>query len=198
MDGNRRIEAVVIGASAGGVEAVCTLLAALPVPFGPAVVILLHLLPGRHTALPQLFSRYAPLPVKEAEDKEHIEGGRVYLAPPDYHLLVEPEKCFALSADEPHHFSRPSIDLLFESAAYAYRDNLLAIVLTGASSDGAAGLQAVRGLHGMAWVQDPTEANVSVMPDAALALAGADRVLSLKDMSDALNQLNQLDQQNYG
>jgi len=195
MGENRRIDAIVIGASAGGVEAVCTLLAALPAAFGPAVVILLHLPPGRPTALPQLFSRYTTLPVKEAEDKERIAGGTVYLAPPDYHLLVEPEKCFALSADEPHHFSRPSIDLLFESAAYAYRENLLAVVLTGASHDGAAGLQAVRILRGMAWVQDPAEANVSVMPDAALSLAGADRVLSLKDMADALRRM---DQQNHG
>jgi two-component system, chemotaxis family, protein-glutamate methylesterase/glutaminase len=192
MDGNRHIEAIVIGASAGGVEAVCTLLAALPAAFGPPVVILLHLPPGRPTTLPQLFSRYTSLPVKEAEDKERIERQTVYLAPPDYHLLVEPEKCFALSADEPHHFSRPSIDLLFESAAYAYRENLLAVVLTGASSDGAAGLQAVRALRGIAWVQDPAEANVSIMPDAALALAGADRVLSLKDMADALHRMDQL------
>ena len=191
MDAPRRIEAVVLGASAGGVEAVCTLLSALPQRFRPALIIVLHLLPGRPTALPQLFSRYTSLPVKEAEDKEPIEGGKVYLAPPDYHLLVEPDKHFALSADEPHHFSRPSIDLLFEAAAYAYRERLLAVVLTGASSDGAAGLQAVRALHGTAWVQDPADANTSIMPGAAITLAGADCVLALKDMARALATLEQ-------
>lgn len=191
MDGNRAIEAIAIGASAGGVEAVCTLLAALPARFAPAIIIVLHLPPSRPTTLPQLFARTTSLAVKEAEDKERIEGGRVYIAPPDYHLLVEPDKRFALSADEPHHFSRPSIDLLFESAAYAYREKLLGIVLTGASSDGAAGLQAVRVLHGTAWVQDPAEANVSIMPEAALALAGADSVMSLNDIAAALAGLEQ-------
>jgi len=190
MDTARRFDAVVLGASAGGVEAVCTLLGALPKDFAPAIVIVLHLPPNRTTALPQLFSRYVSLPVKEAEDKETILAGTVYLAPPDYHLLIEPDKRFALSADEPLHFSRPSIDVLFESAAYAYRERLLALVLTGASSDGAEGLQAVRSLQGAAWVQDPAEASSSAMPGAAIALAGADCILSLKDMAASLAALD--------
>jgi len=187
----RSIEAVAIGASAGGVEAACILLDALPAGFAPALVLVLHLPPTRSTTLPQLFARHSALPVKEAEDKELLCGGTVYLAPPDYHLLIEPDKRFALSADEPHHFSRPSIDVLFDSAAYAYRDRLLAAVLTGASSDGAAGLATVRAMGGLAWVQDPADADTSIMPGAALAQAGADRVLSLADMAAALAKIEQ-------
>lgn len=195
MNRPRCIDAVVIGASAGGVEAVCTLLGALPADFGPAVIVVLHLPPGRPTALPQLFSRYTSLPVKEAEDKETVDGGKVYLAPPDYHLLVEPDRRFALSADEPLHFSRPSIDLLFESAAYAYRDRLLALVLTGASSDGADGMRTVRALQGAAWVQDPADASASAMPGAAIAQAGADSIMALTDLAAALATLATIEQQ---
>lgn len=191
MERHQHFDAVVLGASAGGVDAVCTLLSALPGDFSPALVIVLHLPPGRPTALPQLFARYTTLPVKEAEDKEPLEGGKIYIAPPDYHLLIEPDKRFALSTDEPEHFSRPAIDVLFDAAAYAYRERLLAVVLTGASSDGAVGLQVVRALHGSAWVQDPADAISNTMPSAALALAGADRVLPLNAMAAALAALEQ-------
>lgn len=190
MERPRHFDAIVIGASAGGVEAVCTLLAALPAGFRQAVIIVLHLLPTRRNTLPEVFARHSALPVREAEDKARIAGGTVYLAPPDYHLMVEPEYSFALSADEPQNFSRPSIDVLFESAAYAYRERLLGIILTGASSDGAAGLQAVRAMRGSAWVQDPEDASSPVMPGAALALAGADRVMPLAGMASALATLN--------
>lgn len=186
---NPDIEAIAIGASAGGVEAVCTLLRGLGTGMRAAMMLVLHLPPGRSTTLAQLLGRYTKLTVKEAEDKEPVEPGTIYLAPPDYHLLVEPDKRFTLSADEPHRFSRPSIDLLFESAAYAYRDRLLGVVLTGASSDGAAGLAAVRALHGRAWVQDPAEASASVMPNAAIAQAGADRIMPLSAMAAALSKL---------
>lgn len=188
-DVTRPVEAVVIGASAGGVEAISAILEALPANFSAAVLIVLHLPPNRPTALPQLFGKRARLPVKEAEDKEIIRGGMVYIAPPDYHLLVEPDKRFSLSVDEAEHFSRPSIDLLFESAAYAYRERLLGIVLTGASVDGAAGLRSVRTLGGRAWVQDPGDAAVSIMPAAAIAEAGADCVGSLMEITAKLSRL---------
>jgi two-component system chemotaxis response regulator CheB len=110
----------------------------------------------------------------------------VYIAPAGYHLLVESEKTFALSLDEPVNFSRPSIDVLFESAAYAYRDRALAIVLTGANADGAQGLRIVRALGGAGWVQDPASAAASAMPTAAIARAGADRIMTLNDMAQAL------------
>lgn len=184
--GEGRIDAIAIGASAGGVEALGILLGALPSRFVPAVFVVLHLPADRGTVLPQLFGRRSARRVKEAEDKEPVMPGTVYLAPPDYHLLVESDRTLALSRDEPVHYSRPSIDLLFESAALAYRERLLAIVLTGASHDGAEGLKQVRECGGMAWVQDPGEATASVMPAAALAHAGADAVLALDKIAARL------------
>ena len=182
-----RIEAVVIGASAGGVEALIDILEGLPNDFGAAVIVVLHLPRQRTTTLPHLFARRCALPVQEAADKETIRTGVVYLAPPDYHLLVEPDKQMALSVDEPQHFSRPAIDLLFESAAYAYRDKLLGIVLTGASIDGAAGLRIIQAFGGVTWVQNPHEASMSVMPAAAIAAGGADAVLSLREIAARLS-----------
>lgn len=183
------IEAIAIGASAGGVEALGTLLASLPQTFQLPVFIVLHLPPDRSTMLPQLLSRRCPLPVKEAEDKEPVTPGTVYFAAPDYHLLVEPDRTFSLSRDEPIHYSRPSIDLLFESAAFVYRKHLLGIVLTGASQDGAEGLKQIRECGGAAWVQDPEEATSSTMPAAALARAGADAVMPLAAMVTRLSRL---------
>jgi two-component system chemotaxis response regulator CheB len=176
------IELVVVGASAGGVEALGTLLDGLPRDFRPAVAIVLHIPPDRNSLLPALFAQRCALPVKEAEDKEPVRQGMVYIAPPDYHLLIEPDRTFALSRDDAVNFSRPSIDVLFESAALAYRDTLLGIVLTGASADGAAGLRTVRHAGGQAWVQHPDEASSSLMPASAIALAGADRIIGLEDM----------------
>ncbi|WP_019142634.1 chemotaxis protein CheB [Noviherbaspirillum massiliense] len=189
MDSSRQIEAVVIGASAGGVEALTMLLQALPADFAPAVCAVIHLAPDGPGMLPQLLGRRCALPVKEAEDKEAIEPGTVYFAVPDYHLLVEREKLLSLSREEAVLFSRPSIDVLFESAAYAYRDRLLGIILTGANMDGAAGLEAVRTEGGLAWVQDPAEAQARAMPAAAIAQAGADLVLPLKDMALRLSRM---------
>jgi len=186
-----RYDAVVIGASAGGVEALGVLLGALPPSFPAAILAVLHLPPDRTTMLPALLGRRCARPVKEAEDKEPVEPGTVYLAPPDYHLLVEPGGTLSLSRDEPVHFSRPAIDLLFESAAMAWRERLLGISLTGASSDGAEGLHEVRACGGTAWVQDPAQATAPVMPAAALALAGADEVLALADMAAKLANLGQ-------
>lgn len=183
------IEAIAIGASAGGVEALGQLLQALPHDFHPAIFVVLHLPPDRSTVLPQLFARRCARPVKEAEDKEPIMQGTVYLAAPDYHLLVEPGKCLALSRDEPVHFSRPSIDLMFESAALVYKERLLGIILTGANADGAQGLKQIRDCGGAAWVQDPDEAMSSMMPASAITRAGADSVLPLKLMADRLSQL---------
>jgi len=180
------LDAVVIGASAGGVEAITTLLAPLRAPFGVAVVIVIHLPPTNENLLVSVLRPRCALPVAEAADKDSIERGTVYLAPPGYHLLVEPGRTFALSLDAPVHFSRPSIDVLFESAAFAYRDRLLGILLTGANADGADGIARIRAFGGQAWVQDPSTAAAPAMPTAALERAGADRVLSLPEMAAAL------------
>lgn len=182
----REIEAVVIGASAGGIEAVSMLLAALPHDFTPAVLVVIHVPAANQNLLVEVLAPRCALGVQEAADKASIRGGMVYLAPPSYHLLVEPDRSFALSADAPVNYSRPSIDVLFESAAYAYRDRLLGIVLTGANADGADGLAQVRAFGGRAWVQEPDGAVASMMPASAIERAGADRILSLPDMAAAL------------
>lgn len=181
-----RVKLIAIGASAGGVEALGILLAALPADCRAALAVVLHLAPGRSSRLPALYAGRCALPIKEVEDKEPILAGTVYFAAPDYHMQVEPDRSFSLSQDEAVYFSRPAIDIAFESAAYAYQDEMLAIVLTGASADGAAGLLAVRQQGGLAWVQDPAQALVATMPAAALALAGADRVASIAGIAAGL------------
>lgn len=178
----RDADAVVIGASAGGVHALQALLGALDADFAPAVLVVLHLPPSRESLMAELLDAACALPVAEALDKQPVRGGTVTLAPPDYHLLVEPERCLALSVDDPVLFSRPAIDPLFESASAAYGPRLLALLLTGASTDGSAGLAAVRRRGGQAWVQDPASASAATMPAAALAHAGADAVLTLDQM----------------
>lgn len=178
--------AVVIGASAGGVEALGMLLAALPKGFSPAVVIVMHVPAANKSLLVEVLGPRCVLKVREAGDKQPVAGGTVYVAPPAYHLLIEPDHSFALSVDPPVNYSRPSIDVLFESAAYAYREHLLGIVLTGANSDGADGLARIRAFGGKGWVQQPETAVASVMPAAAIARAGADQILSLPDMAAEL------------
>lgn len=182
----RDADAVVIGGSAGGVQALQRLLGALPTAFAPAVLVVLHLPRHRPSLLAEVFAHDCALPVAEAVDKQPIEGGQVVIAPPDYHLLVEPDRTLALSIDEPVLHSRPAIDPLFESAAAVYGPRLLALLLTGASEDGSAGVAAVRRCGGVAWVQDPQEADAPTMPASALARAGADAVLTLDAMAQRL------------
>lgn len=186
------VSAVVIGASAGGVEALGYLLAGLPSGFIPALIAVQHLAPTFPSLLPRLFAQRCDLPVAEAEDKMPVEGGHVYIAPPDYHLLVERNSSdsqsvhFAMSIDPPVRFSRPSIDVLFESAAYAYGKRLLGIVLTGANDDGAQGLLAIRAAGGSTWVQEPSTAEASTMPYAAISIVAAATVLTLDQISACL------------
>ncbi|KUL97322.1 chemotaxis protein CheB [Bosea sp. WAO] len=161
-------QAIVIGASAGALEALSAILPVLPKGFGLPIMIVVHVPPDRDSVLSELFQAKCGLLVKEAEDKEPILGGTVYFAPPGYHLLIEADKCLALSSDEPVLFSRPSIDVLFESAADAYGSGLIGVVLTGANQDGAKGLQAIVEAGGTALVQSPKGAFSSVMPEAAI------------------------------
>lgn len=189
MDYSSPPDFVAIGASAGGVEAIGMLLAALPKEMSASLAVVLHMPPNKPSFLAELFGERCARPVKEAEDKEPIEPGTVYLATPDYHLLVEPEKSFALSSEQAVLFSRPSIDLLFESSAYTYGERMLGIVLTGASSDGAWGLGQVRQRGGQGWVQDPESARSRAMPAAALATAGADRILELPELAAELSRI---------
>lgn len=162
-----RAEAVVVGGSAGAVDVLGTLLPDLPADFPLPIIVVVHLPARRTSLLPPLFASRCALPVREPEDKQPIERG-VWFAPPDYHLLVESDHTFSLSIDRPVRFSRPSIDVLFESAARAYGSALLGVVLTGANDDGARGAQAIRKFGGVVAVQSPDTAVASEMPRAAI------------------------------
>jgi two-component system chemotaxis response regulator CheB len=178
---------VVVGASLGGLRAVSALLAALPAGFGLPVVVAQHRSPD-DAGLAAFLQRSSARPVLEAEDKLPLAPGSVYLAPPDYHLLVDGER-LALSTEAPLAFARPSIDVLFESAADAHGPHAVGVILTGASDDGAAGLARIRGRGGLAIVQEPAEAACAVMPRAAIVAAGADHILPLAAIAPALASL---------
>src|SRR4051812_44468685 len=189
VTGDRGYELVVIGASWGGLDALERVLGGLPPDFPIPIAVAQHRSPdGNSEGLARLLSAHSPLPVIDAEDKMRIEGAHVYLAPPDYHLYVEPDG-FSLSVDDAVLYSRPSIDVLFESAADLYRDRLIAVILTGANEDGAQGIATVKRLGGYAIVQNPVEAERPEMPRAALRATDPDQVLSLAAMPGALAEL---------
>lgn len=170
--------AVVIGASAGAIQALSHILPDLPENYLVPILIVVHI-PADGSDLPQLFRAKCRLAVKEAEDKEPIRPGMIYFAPPDYHLLVEADRTISLSFDEPVLYSRPSIDVLFESAADAYGADLTGVILTGANEDGAEGLAAVAQAGGVALVEDPAGAFATAMPRGALARSPQATALSL-------------------
>ncbi|WCE06252.1 chemotaxis protein CheB [Pseudoxanthomonas sp. JBR18] len=184
------IDAIVIGASAGGVIALQALLGSLPATLRQVVLIVLHLPRDRPSRIAEVIGAHCALEVAEAQDKQPLSAGQVLVAPPDYHLLVEDRGHVALSLDEPVLFSRPAIDPLFESAAGVFGERLLGILLTGASSDGSAGVAAVRGAGGTIWIQCPADAASPLMPASALAHAGADATLSLSQICERLTGLS--------
>jgi two-component system chemotaxis response regulator CheB len=185
----RGFELVVIGGSAGGIEVLNVLLAALPVSFAPAVMIVTHLPPDSPSYLVHAFAHRCALPVLEPDAGEQILPGRVHVAPPGYHMLVEVDRTVALSTDAAVRFSRPSIDVLFDSAAAVYGERLLAILLSGANDDGARGLTRVRALGGTAWVQSPESAGSPEMPRAAIERGAADSIYSPETMARRLAAL---------
>ncbi len=176
-------ECVIIGGSWGGIEAVGAILEKLPVDFPLPIVVVLHQHRKSGNHIPEIFERKCPLKVKEADEKEILERGTVYIAPANYHLLVEPDRSLSFSVTEPVHYSRPSIDVGFISAAEAYRDALIGILLTGANQDGADGVAEIKRLGGLAIIEDPDTAKVAIMPQAALARTQVDQVLNQADIS---------------
>lgn len=180
---------LVIGASAGGVSALHHVVRALPATLSIPVLVVLHLPRDRPSRIAELLDPDCALPVREAEDKQPLQAGTVTFAPPDYHLLVEDERTIALSMDAPVLFSRPAVDPLFESAAAVFGEHVLAILLTGASSDGSEGVAAVRAAGGQAWLQSPDDAESPMMPASALQRAGADAVLALPQICECLKDL---------
>jgi two-component system chemotaxis response regulator CheB len=182
------IEAVVIGGSAGSVAVLGELLPGLPADF-PPVLIVVHVLPSSPNPLANLYAPRCAMRVQEAEPGAVLERGSVYFAPADYHLLVEAGRCCSLSIEPPVLFSRPAIDVLFESAADVYGKALAGVILTGASADGAAGLAAIAARGGRAIVQDPSSAESKAMPSAALAAVPSARVVPLSGLLSELRAL---------
>ena len=184
----RRYRIVVIGTSYGGVEALQALLPRLAPGLPVPVVVVQHRSRDEDGGLCEFLRSHCPLPVVEPNDKGEVLGGRVYLAPRDYHLLVEDGR-FALSVDAPVTYARPSIDVLFESAADVYREHAVGVVLTGANTDGARGLAKIKAYGGLCVVEDPAGAESRGMPQAAIAATPVDAILPLKEIAPYLNQL---------
>jgi two-component system chemotaxis response regulator CheB len=186
----RPIGAVAIGTSAGGVDALLVLLPALPAGLRVPVFVVLHLPREQPSLLVEIFAPKCALRIVEAEDKMPIEAGVVYLAPPDYHMLVEEDRRIALSTDAAVNYSRPSIDVLFESAADTYGERVVGVILTGGSADGSAGLDAIHRAGGTTVVQRPETAQVPFMVEAALQRVPVDFVLTLDGIAALLAQLD--------
>ena len=180
-------QAVAIGASAGGIDALFTLLEDLQPPLQAAIIVVLHLPEDHESRLVQVFAHRTAIPVREARPGAHASPGTVYFAPPGYHLLVEEDRTFALSCDAPVLYSRPSIDVMMESCAEAYGAGLVGMVLTGANEDGAAGLARIQACGGLTAVQEPAGAAHPAMPLAAIAAAHPDYVLPLAGLRRLLH-----------
>lgn len=183
---------VVVGTSYGGLAALQEFLPGLAPDLRLPVVVVQHRSRDADDGLCEFLQRCCPLPLGEPNDKDRVERGRVYLAPRDYHLFVEGDH-FSLSTDPLVGFARPSIDVLFESAADAYRERAVGVVLTGAGRDGARGLARIKEAGGLAVVQDPREAESRAMPEAAAAAARVDRLLPLREIAGFINGLCRAD-----
>jgi two-component system chemotaxis response regulator CheB len=186
------VEAIVMGASAGGVEALLNILSPLREGFALPIIVVLHLPDERRSQLAEVFARRVSMPVLEASDKTLVDAGTLYFAAPGYHLSVEQDRSFSLSLEDRVHHSRPAIDYLFESAADAYGASLAAVLLTGANRDGASGLAQVKHRGGLTVVQDPDEAQVATMPKAALDLHRPDHILTIHGISRLLVELERI------
>lgn len=180
---------VVIGVSTGGVKALRLLLGDLPADFPLPILIVQHISPESGDGMAHLLDEQCAICVKEADAGEEIRPGTVYLAPPDYHLLVESGGIMMLSVDPPVCYARPSVDVLFESAADIFGSDVIGVILTGANHDGSQGLKAIQRLGGMSIVQDPLDAEAGEMPKAAIAATRVEHILPLIEIAPQLRQL---------
>jgi two-component system, chemotaxis family, protein-glutamate methylesterase/glutaminase len=180
---------VVMGGSAGGFKALTVILSALPEDFPLPILLVQHLHPSDDGTFARQLKNHVKLPVIDPSDKERIEPGQVYVAPADYHLLVERNRTIALSTEERVHWSRPSIDVLFESAALALGKCIIAVILSGASDDGAAGIRAVKVAGGLTIAQDPATAEYPFMPQAAIDTGAVDEVLTIAEIGRRLVEI---------
>jgi two-component system chemotaxis response regulator CheB len=184
-----KYQLVVIGSSAGGLEALKKLIGGLKDDFALPMVIVQHMSPDAENYLPLFLNNIGKIKAKEADEKESPRKGTVYIAPPNYHLLLEIDRTFTLTVDERVNYARPAIDVLFETAAEAYGEQLIGIILTGANNDGTAGMNKIKEYGGMTIVQDPAEAEVNLMPLSAIQAVQIDHVLKLDVISEFLNNL---------
>jgi len=182
-------KAIVIGTSYGGLEALKIILPKFCEGFPIPIIIVLHIGENNNDVFVNYLDSLCPLCIKEAESNEKIKAGFIYFAPPNYHLLIESDFTFSLTTDKKHNFSRPSIDILFDSAAWAYTKNLIGVVLTGANSDGANGLKMIKNFGGMTIIQSPYSALSPAMPNAALKIAKPEIRLKLEEIADKLIEL---------
>lgn len=188
-DRESRIAAIVIGASAGGVDALLKILGGLPAHYRLPIFVVLHMRDDRESRLAEVFQQHVAVPVRQAKDKEEIQAGVLYFAGPGYHLSLESDYSFSLSGEDAVHYSRPAIDILMSSAADVYGASLAGFLLTGANQDGAEGLAAIQQAGGLTIVQDPHEAQIDVMPKAAIARNQPDLILTLREMHTLLMKL---------
>lgn len=178
-----KYDAIVIGVSAGGLNATTRILENLPAGFPVPVIVVQHRARDDRWLLEEVVQRKCNMQVKQADEKERIKKGIVYFAPPDYHLLIEKDGTFSLTNEVPVNFSRPSIDILFETAAEVFNDRLLGIILTGANNDGAGGIQMIRKLGGTTIAQKPASAEYPEMPLAAIETGSVQHVMDLDEIS---------------
>jgi len=183
-------EAIVIGTSSGGMNALKFLFSSLPVDFSIPIIIVQHISPRSDNQWIKLLNINSKLYLKEADEKEKIEHGKVYIAPPNYHLMIERNKTFSLTIDERVNYSRPSIDVLFESAAEAYKNKLIGVILTGSNNDGTNGIKRIQECGGLTIAQDPETAESSYMPASAIAINQPDYILSLEEITALLIKLD--------
>lgn len=179
-------KAIVIGVSAGGFTALRKLIPMLPKDFSLPILIVQHISPTSDSYIPVFLNKISDVTVKEADEKEAILSGFVYLAPPNYHMLVEEDRTLSLSNESKVNYSRPSVDVLFETASYAYGNELIGIVLTGANNDGAKGLLTIKNAGGYCIVQEPSEAEADAMPLSAIDKAKPQKVLSIENIGKHL------------
>ena len=184
-----KYKAIVIGVSAGGLKALSVIFSGLPLNFPLPVMVTQHLHPDDDISLAEILRPKSLLRIVDAVDKMTIYPGTIYLAPPNYHLLIERNGILALSTDHKTNFSRPSIDVMFETAAYAYSDELIGMILTGANNDGAEGIRLIKDFGGLTIVQEPETAEFPVMPGYAIATGKIDKILTLEEMGSFLCSL---------
>ncbi len=179
--------AVVIGVSAGAVDALSTIFSGLPANYPHVIVVVVHVPNVKCNSMIKLLQHKCRLEVVEVEDKQQLESGTIYIAPPDYHVMVEDPSTLSLTVEEPINFCRPSVDVLFETAAEVFKERLVGIVLTGANHDGAIGLATIIEEGGIGIVQEPAEAYASAMPEAAIRACPTAKIMSLEQIVHYLN-----------